>query len=157
MDKPHASRASKILNMALEKKENAWGRYINRDNYLENKEHLLKETDEEEFCNEPENIGTLFKTVSDTLNNFQSDFNVDFNIQQSLLELPATCEQDDYEYKPVSPLVVGIEEETNNEISQLAQRSNIDHDEISVESDEKNITDSSDKKKSENYGKKTVK
>ena len=51
MDKPHASRASKILNMASEKK--------------------------------------------DTLNNFQSDFNVDFNIQQSLLELPATCEQDD--------------------------------------------------------------
>ena len=36
------------------------------------------------------------------------------------------------------------------EISQLAQRSNIDHDEISVESDEKNITDSIDKKKSEN-------
>ena len=63
MDKPHASRASKILNMALEKKENAWGRYINRDNYLENMEHLLKETDEEESCNEPENIGTLSKLL----------------------------------------------------------------------------------------------
>ena len=75
--------------MALEKKENAWGSKVHRskcyereemcgilvseynsnhytqenpdaENYLENKkENLLKETDEEEFCN-----------VNDTLNNF---------------------------------------------------------------------------------------
>ena len=87
MDKPYASRASKMIHLALEKEDcYGWGKYPSKNNVSIS---FSEDPSGDPYNLESDNnIGTLFKSVSDTLNNYEDTFhrlpNIDDGQQPNL-------------------------------------------------------------------------